>query len=366
MRKRKLLLVAGARPNFMKVAPILRALRPSRRLKPLLVHTGQHYDFLMSEVFFRDLGIPEPDVYLGAGSGSHAVQTAQVLEKFEEVLKKEKPAAVVVVGDVNSTLAAALAASKMGVPVAHVEAGLRSFDRAMPEETNRILTDRLSDFLFVTEDEGVRNLRREGIGNEKIFHVGNVMIDALFMSRKKISRSLIRETLGVEKARYAVATLHRPSNVDEEASFRGILETLGRVSARCPVIYPLHPRARRSMERFGFFRRFEKAPGLKVIEPLGYADFMNLVSGAAFVLTDSGGIQEETTVLGVPCLTLRENTERPATVRQGTNELVGRDDRKIMRAVGRILAGRWKKGQSPRRWDGRAAVRIARILEKKI
>ena len=358
----KVINVVGARPNFMKVAPVVEAMRArGSEFSPLVVHTGQHYDERMSDAFVRDLGLPAPDVHLGVGSGSHARQTAAVMEKFEPVVLEHKPDWVLVVGDVNSTLACALVCSKLGVSVAHVEAGLRSRDRSMPEEINRLLTDQLSDLLLTPSADADRNLLSEGIPAERIRLVGNVMIDSLFKQLERAEGSRVREELGVAGADYAVVTLHRPSNVDEPATLRGILSALARISQRLPVVFPIHPRTRKNLEEFGLLGASE---GVRLVEPLGYLDFLRLYSGARLVLTDSGGIQEETTALGIPCLTLRENTERPVTVELGTNRVVGTDPERIVAEAERALAGGGRKGASrvPPLWDGRTAPRILDAL----
>lgn len=357
----RLLAVAGARPNFMKIAPLLKELasRPDR-FQPILVHTGQHYDHAMSDSFFRDLGIPEPDVNLGVGSGSHGEQTAQVLVAIEKLLIERHPDVVLVVGDVNSTLAATLAAVKLGIPIAHVEAGLRSGDRAMPEEINRILTDAVSDWLFTTEASAEANLLREGIGREKIHFVGNVMIDTLFANRERARVLDTLERLGLETGRYAVLTLHRPSNVDSPEQLRRLFGVLSRLGARMPVVFPVHPRTRIAIEKHLQGERIE----LRMTEPLGYLEFLRLLMDARMVLTDSGGIQEETTALGVPCLTLRDTTERPVTVSEGTNRIVGTEPSAIERAIEEQLALPARSSRRPALWDGRAAVRIIDVLER--
>jgi UDP-N-acetylglucosamine 2-epimerase (non-hydrolysing) len=352
----KILHVVGARPNFMKVAPILAQLRKREGVEQILVHTGQHYDVKMSDVFFRDLGMPDPDVHLGVGSGSHAQQTAKVMIEIEPVLAREKPDVVVVAGDVNSTIAVALVAAKMGLAIAHVEAGLRSRDWSMPEEVNRVLTDRLSALLFTPSRDGDENLRAEGIESSRVHFVGNVMIDSLAAALPRARESRIHERLELAKKGYALATLHRPANVDDPAALRGLLSALAEVAAQLPVVFPIHPRTRARLPA-GF-----DAPGLKLVEPLGYLDFLALTAEARLVMTDSGGIQEETTALGVPCLTLRENTERPVTVEVGTNQLVGTDPRRAVAAAREVLAGRGKSGGIPELWDGHAAERIADIL----
>ena len=360
----KILLVAGARPNFMKVAPIYAEMR--RRpdeFEPLIVHTGQHYDTAMSDAFFTDLGMPKPDVYLGVGSGSHAVQTARIMTEFEPVLLEHEPDAVLVVGDVNSTIACALVAVKLGVRVVHVEAGLRSRDRAMPEEINRILTDSISDLLLTTSQDADENLRAEGIPDEKIRFVGNVMIDSLLEHVKVAADSNVRKTLGVSDDDYAVCTLHRPSNVDDMQVFSGIIGSLIDISDHLPIIFPVHPRTRAKIDEFGLADDIS-ASNIRLIDPLGYIDFMALYSGARLVLTDSGGLQEETTVLGIPCLTLRENTERPVTIELGTNILVGTDPETIKRSAFEVLAkvGKSANAKIPPLWDGKAAERICNEL----
>lgn len=354
----KLIVVAGARPNFMKVAPLMWELGRRAGIEVYLVHTGQHYDQRMSQLFFEELNIPRPDIDLGVGSGSHAVQTAEVIKRFEPVVLEQKPDAVVVVGDVNSTLACALTAVKLDVPVAHVEAGLRSFDRTMPEEINRVLTDAISRWLFVSEPSGLENLRREGVEEGRVFFVGNVMIDTLLASRALSQRSTILASLGLEGRPYAVLTLHRPSNVDDPAVFSGLLRAVERLQRELPVVFPVHPRTRKALEAHDL----RPLAGLRLVEPLGYLDFTKLVSGSRLVLTDSGGIQEETTVLGVPCLTLRNNTERPVTVEQGTNTLVGLDPDRIIAAELRALAEPPGPGRVPELWDGHAAARIVDVL----
>ena len=357
----RILAVAGARPNFMKIAPLMKALaeRPGR-FETTLVHTGQHYDQAMSASFFQDLGIPEPDVNLGVGSGSHGAQTAQVLTKVEALLLERPPHAVLVVGDVNSTLAATLAAVKLHIPVAHVEAGLRSGDREMPEEINRVLTDAVSDWLFTTEADAEKNLLREGIDPERIHFVGNVMIDTLLAHRERALGLDTLERLGLEPRGYAVLTLHRPSNVDSPDSLRRLFEVLDRLHETLPVVFPVHPRTAKAIEQHLGGRR----PSLQMTEPLGYLDFLRLLTDARMVLTDSGGIQEETTALGVPCLTLRESTERPVTVTEGTNTIVGTEPEAIEAAIEKVRKSPPPTGRQPPLWDGRAAVRIVEILER--
>ncbi|MDX6270539.1 MAG: hypothetical protein QOD28_1762 [Acidobacteriota bacterium] len=359
----KVINVVGARPNFMKVAPIVEAMRRrATEFAPLVVHTGQHYDALMSEAFFRDLELPEPDVHLGVGSGTHAAQTAAVLERFEPVVLSEQPDWVVVVGDVNSTLACALCCAKLGVRVAHVEAGLRSRDRTMPEEINRLLTDQLSDLLLTPSPDADENLLAENIPRERIRFVGNVMIDSLYAQLERANRSRIREELGVKGIDYAVLTLHRPSNVDTCEPLTRVLDALERIGARLPVVFPAHPRTRRRLEEFGLLERVEAlAPRVRLVEPLGYLDFLRLYSGAKLVLTDSGGIQEETTALDIPCLTLRENTERPITITHGTNRLVGTADAATITAAAFDALDHPRESRPPL-WDGQAADRILNAL----
>lgn len=362
--KKNVFLVVGTRPNFMKIAPLLSEMGKVPHLRPLLVHTGQHYDFKMSEVFFRDLQISWRPIYLGVRSGSHASQTAAIMIAFEKELLSRKTDLVVVVGDVNSTLACSLVAAKMGVRVAHVEAGLRSFDRSMPEELNRMVTDAISDYLFVSEPSGLENLRKEGIPAQKIFYVGNIMIDSLKNNRKAILRSRILQTLRLQAKKYAVITLHRPSNVDHKNSLLQILSILKEISKKINTIYSVHPRSWKMIRKHGLLEKFRRLERFKMIQPLGYVDFIRLIQESLFVLTDSGGIQEETTYLKIPCLTMRENTERPATIHWGSNELVGTDKKKVIRCVDKILCGRWRSTKIPPRWDGRAAKRIVRKLAR--
>ena len=361
--------VVGARPNFMKMAPILRALAAHVPPLPvLLVHTGQHYDKDMSDRLFEDLHLPRPDVNLEVGSGTHAVQTAEVMRRFEPMVDIHKPSCVVVVGDVNSTLACSLVAVKKGVPVVHIEAGLRSYDRAMPEEINRMLTDQISDRLYTTERTAAANLAREGIPSDRVCFAGNVMIDSVVFGRA--NARCAKDTLQAcnidphvlsHKSGYGVVTLHRPSNVDQSETLGSLLGVLGEVAASLPLVFALHPRTRSNIDRFGLMDLIDPARMI-LLPPQGYLEMLGLMSGAAVVLTDSGGLQEETTALGVPCLTLRENTERPITVEQGTNILVGRDRDAIVSAVREILAGKGKRGRMPEFWDGRAAERIAADL----
>lgn len=378
MRRSSVFLVGGARPNFMKVGPIFKALSRSPKFKTTLVHTGQHYDRELSDIFFEELGLPSPEVRLEVGSGSHAVQTARVMERFEVALSTGQPDLVIVVGDVNSSLACALAASKVVYPsgarpkIAHVEAGLRSFDRSMPEEINRVLTDALADLLFTTEESGNANLSREGVPEEKIFFVGNVMIDSLLAQISRADSSKIRERLGVTDGRYALLTLHRPSNLETERLL-ALMRTMEEIASRTPVIFPAHPRTVARLDECGLDHRcvwvaageqISAGRGLYILSPLGYLDFLNLLRNASFVLTDSGGIQEETTILGVPCLTLRENTERPVTLSHGTNVLVGADPQRILRGVEAALTRGVGPTRTPPLWDGNAAERIVKVLEE--
>ena len=363
MNRRHVMLIAGARPNFMKIAPIHRALGGRPSIETTLVHTGQHYDAAMSHLFFEQLGIPEPDVNLEVGSGSHAVQTAEIMRRFEPVVLDRRPDLVVVVGDVNSTAACAMVAKKIpGVGLAHVEAGLRSFDRTMPEEINRLVTDALSDLLFTSEPSGARNLAREGIDARCVHAVGNVMIDTLLAHLPRAQQSGALAAHGVEAGRYLLVTLHRPSNVDDDGVFFPVMDALARLADRRPVIFPVHPRTRPALERWREARA-SVPDALQMVEPLGYLEFLDLMSRAQLVLTDSGGVQEETTALGVPCLTLRPNTERPVTVDEGTNALVGQDAGLMLARAEEILAGSTPGGQRPELWDGRAAERIADVLE---
>jgi len=363
------LCVVGARPNFMKMAPILRAFAAHNPAIPaLLVHTGQHYDRDMSDRLFEDLRLPHPDINLEVGSGTHSVQTAEVMKRFEPVIDAHKPSCILVVGDVNSTLACTLVGVKKGVPVAHVEAGLRSYDRGMPEEINRVLTDQVADLLYTTERSALNNLQREGISADRVHFAGNVMIDSLVANREFARQPAeILEAAGFDGSiadqpgRYAVVTLHRPSNVDQKETLQPLLEVLRDISEKLPLVFALHPRTRGNIERFGL-RELVSGERIVLLPPQGYLEMLGLMAGARLVLTDSGGLQEETTALGIPCLTMRENTERPITVEQGTNTMVGRDRAAILAGVAEILSGKGKSGRVPELWDGRAAERIASHL----
>jgi len=352
--------VVGARPNFMKIAPILAACAELPSLRSTLVHTGQHYDGAMSQLFFDQLRIPRPDVNLEVGSASHAQQTAAVLQRFEPVLLERRPDLVLVVGDVNSTLACSLAAVKLGIPVAHVEAGLRSFDRSMPEEINRLVTDAIAELLFVTEKSAIENLEREGVDPARVHFVGNVMIDTLLAHRAAAAASDVVERLGVRAGEYAVLTLHRPANVDAPAALRGILEPLSDLSRTMPIIFPVHPRTREALAVHAPL--LSAGHGIRLVDPLGYLDFVRLMGQSRLVLTDSGGIQEETTILGVACVTIRENTERPVTVTNGTNRLAGTTSEGIRKTIVEVLKAPTVVVPPPPLWDGRAATRIAEIL----
>lgn len=355
--------VVGARPNFMKMAPIIEALRATPGLVPTLIHTGQHYDPIMSKVFFDDLGMPKPDIYLGVGSGGHSEQTARVMIEIDKVVAADRPDFILVVGDVNSTMAAALVASKRLIPLGHVEAGLRSHDRTMPEEINRMVTDILSDLLFTTSLDAEPNLVREGVDPGKIRFVGNVMIDSLLKHRQRArDLSTVLADLALTPKKYVVVTLHRPSNVDEAEGLTGILGALGRLAAERTVLFPVHPRTRGRIAEFGLEPLLARHPGLRLIDPLGYLDFLRLLDDAELVVTDSGGIQEETTVLDVPCLTVRPNTERPVTVTEGTNLLIGTDPARIVEEGLKVFGGQRKSGRVPPLWDGHAAERIAAVL----
>ena len=358
----KIINVVGARPNFMKMAPIIEAMNQfPEKIQHLLVHTGQHYDEKMSKSFFDDLGMPKPDIDLGIGSGSQAEQTGKIMIAFEKVCLVEKPGLVIVVGDVNSTMACTITAKKLGIRVAHVEAGLRSRDMNMPEEINRLCTDVLCDHLYTTDRIANENLRREGVASEKIHFVGNVMIDTLLKHKKMAEQLDLRQTLGLEPGNFATLTLHRPSNVDDKQVFHGILEALRQISFEMPIVFPIHPRTRKMVNEFNldhYFNHGTPVAGIWLTEPLGYLEFLHLNMQARMVLTDSGGLQEETTVLGVPCLTMRNNTERPITCEIGTNVMVGNQPSEILAQAKEILSGKPKPSEIPEKWDGHAAKRI--------
>lgn len=357
----KIIHVAGARPNFVKIASILRACKEASGIESVLVHTGQHYTDNMSKVFFEELDIPAPDINLEVGSGSHAQQTGEIMKRFEPVLLQYKPDAVLVVGDVNSTVACVLVAAKLGFKTIHVEAGLRSFDRTMPEEINRMLTDTISDLLFVSEPSGLKNLKAEGIDGTKVHFVGNVMIDTLEHYRQKAAASRILEDLNLKPKEYVVVTLHRPSNVDQRRALTNILDGLAEIQKEIKVVFPMHPRTLKYITANGFMQKSEDLPNLVLMEPLGYLDFLQLMSDSKLVITDSGGIQEETTVLGIPCLTVRENTERPVTLTMGTNMLVGTDTDRIIKGYKESL-NKIRLGKRPEFWDGKASERIVETL----
>lgn len=362
---KKVLSVVGARPNFMKVAPIHRAFQTySDKIEHLIIHTGQHYDAAMSDAFFQDLDMPQPAVFLGIGSGSHAAQTAKVMVEFERVCEELKPDFIIVVGDVNSTIGCSLVSVKMGIPTAHVEAGLRSFDRAMPEEINRIATDSICDYWFVTEQSGLDELNKQGTPSDKVFFVGNTMIDSLHYALPKAKESPILNTLGLKQKEYALITMHRPSNVDEPKQLSDLLSMLAELTEKRDVVFPVHPRTRKNISTFGLSEIVESHPRLHLIEPQGYISFLSLMMNADFVMTDSGGIQEETTALGVPCLTIRTTTERPVTTTLGTNILIQPEPNTIRKALTDIIQLPRKQGQIPPLWDGKTAERIAKIISE--
>ncbi len=363
-------LVVGARPNFMKIAPIVRAIHAHGGLHYKIIHTGQHYDREMNDVFFEELGIPEPDVFMAAGGGSHSEQTSKIMMAFDEHCQTERPSAVVVVGDVNSTLACSIAAKKLCIPVAHVEAGLRSGDMTMPEEINRLVTDSISDWFFATEPSAVENLKREGKAESAIHYVGHVMVDNVFYQLERLKQTDVsgsaaagfKERASENGGRYGVVTLHRPSNVDNPVTLVRIGGALREIATELPLIFPVHPRTRDKMKAVGI----DLGPNVTLVGPQAYMRFLNLWKDATFVLTDSGGLQEETTALGIPCLTVRENTERPVTVEEGSNVLVGTDPNQIVSEARRVLRGEGKRGRRPALWDGRAAERIVEILAKEL
>lgn len=358
-----IILVVGARPNFMKIAPLHAELQRRGR-EVLLLHTGQHYDDNMSKVFFDDLGMPKPDIYLGIGSGSHAQQTAKVMIEFEQICFERTPSMVVVVGDVNSTVACSIVCAKLLIPCAHVEAGLRSFDRTMPEEVNRLLTDAVANFLLTPSPDGDENLKNEGVHDDKIIRVGNIMIDSLFNNLERAKSSTIHSELGLEKGTYGILTLHRPSNVDDKKALTGIVDALEVIGKRVPLVFPQHPRTANNIQKFGLADRVAAIPNIVLTGPAGYLDFVALMANSTIVLTDSGGLQEESTALGIPCLTLRENTERPITVTEGTNTIVGNEPAAILEAALDTLDNGGKSGRIPDLWDGKTAERIADVIDK--
>jgi len=366
MKSVKILVIAGARPNFMKIAPIIHAMKASEKLEPILVHTGQHYDVQMSSMFFEELQIPLPDISLEVGSDTQARQVARIMERFEPVCEEQKPQAILVVGDVNSTMACSIVAAKMNIRVIHVEAGIRSRDHSMPEEINRIVTDSITDILLPPSRDAVENLLAEGHPAGKIHLVGNIMIDTLLNSKAKIDQSDILEKLGIKAGCFVSLTLHRPSNVDNEENFREILAALEVIQKEIPIVFPVHPRTRKMIDELDLGNYIAGMKNLILSEPMGYFDFGKLISASRFVLTDSGGIQEETTVYGIPCITLRSNTERPVTIWEGTNELAGSDTQKIIAFARKIMDGQWKEGRVPDLWDGHTAERIIAVLEKEL
>ncbi|MFC1888047.1 non-hydrolyzing UDP-N-acetylglucosamine 2-epimerase [Candidatus Cloacimonadota bacterium] len=369
MQRKKIHLIVGARPNFMKMAPLYKQFSKfADQFQVKLIHTGQHYDERMSKFFFDDLKLPEPDEYLEVGSGSHGEQTAKIMERYEAVLVQDKPDLVIVAGDVNSTIACALDAAKLHIPVAHLEAGLRSFDRSMPEELNRLMTDAISDFLLIPSRDAELNLLNEGVSKEKIHFVGNIMIDSLIQYKDKAEESNILNELGLVAdstiTDYVLITMHRPSNVDTEESLRIILKTFQILSEQIKLVFPIHPRALKNIRKFGMEDDFRAIANLALIEPVGYYDFMKLQMYSRFILTDSGGIQEESTYFGIPCLTVRDNTERPITITEGTNELIELSETKILEASTKILKGSFKTGTIPEKWDGRTAERIVELFKR--
>lgn len=362
----RVFLVAGTRPNFIKIAPLYRAFVTHALFDPVIVHTGQHYDKRMNEVFFQQLELPPPHHYLGVGSGSHAQQTADVMVAIEQLLIEKQPDLVVVVGDVNSTMAATLAASKLHIPVAHVEAGLRSFDRRMPEEINRLVTDSLSTWLYVTEQSGLDNLTTEGVSDDQVSFAGNVMIDSLVRFRENAQALHVAKRYGLERQNYVLMTMHRPSNVDSLGRLQTIVDVIQRIATSYPLVFPVHPRTAHHLKQHGLFATLEGLNNLYLLEPIGYLEFLSLMMDARILVTDSGGIQEEATFLGVPCATVRENTERPITISHGTNKLLSLHSDTILQAVEDAFVGRWKTGQVPPLWDGYAAERIVAHLATQI
>lgn len=364
MIKNKILIIVGARPNFIKIAPLFSELKKYPKIKPILVHTGQHYDFEMSQIFFQDFKIPKPNYNLGVGSDSHGIQTAKIMIKLEPVILKEKPNIVIVVGDVNSTLAGALVASKLNIPVGHIEAGMRSYDKRMPEEINRVLTDHISDFLLVTSYFDKRNLLKEGIDPKKIFIVGNIMTDSLFNIKDKVSEKVLKK-FKIENKKYGLLTIHRAENTNNKDRLKKILEAVLEISKTTPIIFPIHPRTKKMIENFKINYLLKESPRLIVTRPISYIDNISLVKNAKFVLTDSGGLQHETTILGIPCLTMRENTEWPITIQSGTNLLVGISKNEMIKEALGITNTR-KQIKKIKYWDGKTSQRIIKILNSKI
>jgi len=357
-------IVGGARPNFMKIAPLISEFK-NQKIRFKLIHTGQHYDYNMSKIFFDNLGISEPDYFLNVGSGSHAIQTAKIMVEFEKVVLREKPKLVIVVGDVNSTIACALVAKKMGIELAHVEAGLRSFDPRMPEEINRKLTDQIADYLFVTEKSGILNLQNEGIDPSKIFFVGNIMIDNLVRNLDLARKNNYYKELDLISSFYGLITIHRPSNVDSKKDLEKVIDILNYIQSKIKIIFPIHPRTRKNLKKFNLEAELNH-PNIIFTEPLGYLEFLNLMINAKFILTDSGGIQEEASYLRIPILTLRKNTERPITIEKGTNTLIGNDFNKIKTYLDKILSNSYKRGQDIEKWDGKTSQRIVNIIKEKV
>jgi len=365
MKKNKIKIVniVGARPNFVKISPLMHEMLKSDKISPLLLHTGQHYDYEMSESFFNELSIPKPDVYLGVGSNTHAKQVAAIMQKFDDFCETYAPDMVLVVGDVNSTMACSLVAVKRNIKVVHVEAGIRSRDRSMPEEINRMVTDSIADILMPPSQDAVENLKNEGHPDSSIFMVGNIMIDTLIQQQENIQNSTILDRLKIQEKEYALVTLHRPSNVDQISDLTQIIDAIGQIQEKIRVVFPVHPRTKKMFETFNLVAKIESFINLILTDPLGYHDFGKLVNKSAFVMTDSGGIQEETTVYQIPCITLRANTERPITITLGTSELAASNSKVIIAYAEKILNNDWKKGSIPDLWDGKTAERIVRILE---
>lgn len=361
---KEVIIVGGARPNFMKIAPLIKELK-NQNIKYKIIHTGQHYDYNMSKIFFDNLGLPKPDFFLNVGSGTHAVQTANIMIEFEKVIQKERPKLIIVVGDVNSTIACALVAKKRFINIAHIEAGLRSFDVKMPEEINRKLTDQITDYLFVTERSALINLKNEGIDSSKIFFVGNIMIDNLIGNLEKARVYNYYKELDLISGSYGLITIHRPSNVDNKKDLKKVIEILNYIQSKIKLIFPIHPRTRKNLKKFNLEIKLNK-PNIILTEPLGYLEFLNLMINAKFILTDSGGIQEEASYLGIPILTLRKNTERPITVEKGTNTLIRNDLNELKMYLDQILLNSYKKGQDIEKWDGKTSQRIVKIIKDKV